>query len=190
MSDDRPPIELLRDLSAGQPRAADALIPLIYVELRALAARHLEQERPAHTLQPTALINEVYLRMVDADGIEWRGRAQFLALAAAQIRKILVDYARRRRADKRGGHRCQISLDEQALSPQSVDVDLIGLHDALSRLAERSERQARVIELRFFAGLTIEEAAEVLGVSTSTVKDDWTVARAWIRRELTGEFAG
>lgn len=186
MSDSRPTTGKLRDLSAGRRRAADALIPLIYDELRDLAAQHLRAERQGHTLQPTALINEVYLRMVDADGVEWRGRAQFLALAAAQIRRILVDHARRRVAAKRGGGVYQITLNEKALLPRRIEVDLLGLHDALSRLAARSERQSRVVELRFFGGLTVEESAEVLGVSTSTIKDDWAVARAWIRRELLG----
>lgn len=184
MSATRPTSELLRDLSAGRPRAADELVPLIYDQLRELAARYLARERPGHTLQPTALVNEVYLRLARDDEIGWRGRAQFLALAARQIRKILIDHARQRDAAKRGGNLNRVTLHDAAAPTDASEVDMLALDDAMERLAARSERQARVVELRYFGGLTVEESAEVLGVSPATVKDDWAVARAWLRREL------
>lgn len=175
----------LRELADGDRVAADRLIPFIYDDLRELAARYLRRERSDHTLQPTALVNEVYLRLVKGDEINWKGRAQFFALAARQIRAILVDHARRKDAAKRGGRAERVTLDASVASLPVPDVDLIALHESLAELERRSARQAQVVELRFFGGLSVEEVAEVLGVSASTVKDDWVVARAWLRRRLS-----
>ena len=164
-------------------------MPLVYDELRALAARYMGRERAGHTLQPTALVNEVYLRLVDVDRIDWRGKAQFFALAARQIRKILVDHARKRNAAKRGGGVPKVTLDEAVAAAGEREIDPIVLDEALARLAERSPRQGQVVELRFFGGLSVEEVADVLGISVTTVKDDWAVARAWLHRAL-GEGGG
>ncbi|MCG8403794.1 MAG: ECF-type sigma factor [Phycisphaerales bacterium] len=174
----------LLELSDGDRVAAGRLIPLIYDDLRRLAARYLRRERSDHTLQPTALVNEAYLRLVNGNVVNWRGRAQFFALAACQIRMILVDHARKKKAAKRGGDAALLTLDDGIASTCGPDVDLLALDEALASLAERSKRQANVVELRFFGGLSVDEAAEVLGVSTSTVKDDWAVARAWLRHRL------
>jgi RNA polymerase sigma factor (TIGR02999 family) len=175
---------LLLDWSNGQPDARDRLVPLVYDELRSLAARSLSRERSDHTLQATALVNEVYLKLVDQRVVRWRDRAHFFAVAAAVMRRILVDHARRVRAAKRGSGMATLPLDEDAvLAPESA-VDLVALHDALDRLAAIDARQSQIVELRFFGGLTIDEAAEVLRVSPATVKSDWTLARAWLYREL------
>jgi RNA polymerase sigma factor (TIGR02999 family) len=179
----------LRDLADGDSVAAEKLIPLIYDDLRRLAARYLRRERSDHTLQPTALVNEAYLRLVNRDDLSWHGRAQFFALAARQIRIILVDHARKKKAAKRGGDAARLSLDASLTPVTGPDVDLIALDEALAALADRSERQAKVIELRFFGGLSVEEAAGALNVSATTVKDDWAVARAWLRRRLGEEGA-
>ena len=175
---------LALDLGRGDQVAGGQLVPLIYDELRDLAARYMGRERAGHTLQPTALVNEVYLRLVDVDQIDWRGKAQFFALAARQIRKILVDHARRRDAAKRGGGLHRVTLDEAVAAADEREVDAVALDEALLRLAERSPRQSQVVELRFFGGLSVEEASDVIGVSVTTVKGDWAVARAWLRREL------
>ncbi len=180
---------LALDLGKGDHVAGEQLVPLVYDELRELAARYMGRERSGHTLQPTALVNEVYLRLVDADKIDWRGKVQFFALAARQIRKILVDHARKRGAAKRGGGIHKVTLDEAVAAAAEREVDPIALDEALARLAERSLRQSQVVELRFFGGLSVEEAADVLGVSVTTIKDDWAVARAWLRRAL-GEGGG
>lgn len=177
--------QLTLRLSRGDRVAADELVPIVYDELRRLAARYLRRERSDHTLQPTALVNEIYLRLVKADEIDWQGRAQFFALAARQIRKILVEHARRKKAAKRGGDAARITLDESGGPSAQRDVELIALDDALARLANASPRQSQVVELRFFGGMRVEEVADVLGISATTVKDDWAVARAWLRRELS-----
>ena len=177
----------LRDLQEGDAVAADRLIPLIYDDLRRLAARYLRRERSDHTLQPTALVNEAYLRLVNADDVSWRGRAQFFALAARQIRMILVDHARKRNAGKRGSDNVRLTLHADVAPLSDPSLDILALDEALAALAERSARQAKVVELRFFGGLSVNEAAELLGVSTSTIKDDWAVARAWLRRRLGGK---
>lgn len=175
----------LRELADGDLVAADRLIPLIYDDLRELAARYLRRERSDHTLQPTALVNEVFLRLVKCDEVSWQGRAQFFALAARQIRTILVDHSRRKGAAKRGGCAERVTLDAAITPVIEPDINLLALDEALGALAERSARQAQIVELRFFGGLSVEEAAEVLGVSTSTIKDDWAVARAWLRKRLS-----
>lgn len=175
---------LLNRLGRGERDAASALLPLIYDELRALAVGYMKHERTDHTLQPTALVHEAYLRLVDAEHIEWRGRSKFLALAAQQIRRVLVDHARGHKAVKRGGGVGKIAYDERLHAASGDDVDLIGLDDALNELAMRSERQARVVELRFFAGMTVEQAAELLEVSPRTVKGDWRAARAWLAGQM------
>lgn len=186
MSSIRDATQVVCDLAHGDARAADRLIPMIYDELRNLAARCLAGERPDHTLQPTALVNEVYLSLVDSSRVEWRGRAQFLSLAASQIRRILVDHARRSGAAKRGGGLARKITLSGAPAPDAQDpVDLLTLEEALSSLAARSPRQARIVELRYFGGLSVDETAAVLDIGPSTVKDDWSVARAFLHREMS-----
>ncbi|WP_109486307.1 sigma-70 family RNA polymerase sigma factor [Occallatibacter savannae] len=176
--------ELLVRWRSGDRQALDSLLPLVYDELRRIASRYLQNERPGHTLQSTALVNEAYVRMVAQELPEWQNRAHFFAVAAQLMRQILVDHARTRRASKRGGDVPRVSLDEalgQALAP---DVDMVALDDALKELAQMDPQQCRVVELKFFAGLSNDDAAEVLKVSPSTVKRDWASARAWLFREL------
>ncbi len=177
--------KLLQGWRAGDPRALDALLPLVYDELRRLAHYHLRNERPNHTLQSTALVHEAYFRLVGQDFPEWKSRAHFFAIAAQLMRQILVDYARRQRASKRGGGICMLPLDDAVALPQSKDVDVLALDDALNALAELDPRQTRVVELRFFAGLSLEEISEVTGIATATVQRDWTAARAWLYREIS-----
>ena len=177
--------KLLQGWRAGDPRALDALLPLVYDELRRLAHYHLRNERPNHTLQSTALVHEAYFRLVGQDFPEWKSRAHFFAIAAQLMRQILVDYARRQRASKRGGGICMLPLDNAVALPQSKDVDVLALDDALNALAELDPRQTRVVELRFFAGLSLEEISEVMGIATATVQRDWTAARAWLYREIS-----
>jgi RNA polymerase sigma factor (TIGR02999 family) len=172
--------ELLIDWNRGDKGALDRLMPLVYEELRQLARRQLSLEGPGHTLQSTALVHEAYLRLVDQDRVQWQNRAQFFAVAAQLIRRILVDHARRRHADKRGGDAGRLSLDESIATPQHKDVDLVALDDALTDLSRLDAQQAQVIELRFFAGLTIAESAEALGISPATVHRDWITAKAWL----------
>jgi RNA polymerase sigma factor (TIGR02999 family) len=175
---------LLVDLSGGRSSAADELLPLVYAELRGMAARLLHHERPDHTLQPTALVHEAYLRLVDQRVGTWENRAHFLGIAAQAMRRILVDHARRRGTAKRRGTR--VTLDSAIGPPTGPSIDLLEVDAAVARLARLDERQAKVVELRFFGGLTVEETASVLGVGSATVKRDWTVARAWLHRELSG----
>src|SRR5262245_15539081 len=178
--------QLLTAHAGGDGRAADELLPLVYDELRSLAGRYLAAERPGATLQPTALVHEAYLRLIDYDRIDWQGKTHFLAMAATQMRRILVERARGQAAQKRGGRGHRITLTE-ALTPTSdPSVELLALDEALSRLGARSPRQAQVAELRLFAGLFAREAAFCLGVSERTVKEDWRVARAWLMKELGG----
>lgn len=161
-------------------------MPLVYDELRRLAASYVRRERAGQTLQATALVHEAYLRLAGARERPWTGRTHFLAIAAISMRQILVDRARRRAAGKRGGARERITLDESLLSdtPDGAGVDLVALDDALQRLAALDPQQARIVELRYFGGLTVEETAEVVGVSAATVKRQWTVARAYLKRAL------
>ena len=184
----RPPSQittLLQSWREGNREALDALLPLVYDELRRLARRHLRNERQEHTLQSTALVNEAYLRMVGQDFPEWEGRAHFFAIAAQLMRQILVDYARRHRASKRGSGICMLTVDDVAAQPQRKNMDVIALDDALNTLAELDPRQSRIVELRFFAGLSLEETSEVMGIGTATIQRDWTAARAWLHREIS-----
>lgn len=179
----KPITQQLHRLRAGDPAAADSLLPLVYEELRALAGSFFKNERTDHTLQPTALVHEAYLKLVGESETEWQNRAHFLAVAAQAIRRILIDHARRYRAAKRTPPTC-ISIDLSSDHPQETEADLEALEGAMKRLAQLNERQCRVVEMRFFAGMTVEEVAEVLGVSPGTVKGDWRLARAWLQREL------
>ncbi|MHC4990985.1 MAG: ECF-type sigma factor [Planctomycetota bacterium] len=179
---------LLREAGAGSEQAAAELLPLVYKELRALAQSHLNHERNDHTLQATALVHEAYLRLIDGKGVQPRDRDHFFALAAQAIRRILVDHARARRRHKRGGNRTRIVLDDVLQTLQArPGFDLLLLDDALERLAEIDPQYARIVEMRFFGGSTMEEIATLLGVSLRTVERDWRVARAWLYRELSEE---
>ena len=176
--------ELLIDWNKGDKCALDRLVPLVYEELRRIARHHLSREEPSHTLQSTALVHEAYLRLVDQNRMQWQNRAHFFAVAGQLIRRILVDHARRRHASKRGGAVPSLVLDESVAAPSGNGVDLVALDDALNDLSALDVQQARVVELRFFAGLTIAESAEALGVSPTTVQREWTIARAWLYRYL------
>ena len=176
---------MLRAWRAGEPGALDALLPVVYAELHRLAERALRREVPGHTLEPTDLVNEAYLRLVDQSAVSWQNRSQFFGVAARCMRRILVDYARARGAAKRGGPGLRAALgDADAVSEEPAAL-VTAVHEALERFAVVDPEQARLVELRYFGGLTIEETAEVLGVSPATVKREWTVARAWLRRELS-----
>lgn len=175
---------LLAEWGRGDQDARDALIPLIYKELRRIARRHLWRERPDHTLQSAALVNEAYLRLVRQEPQEWQNRAHFFGVAAQMMRHILVDHARNRLAAKRGAGAPRLTLDPEIGVPQKPEVDLVVLDDALNRLTSLDAQQGRVIELRFFGGLSIDEAAVVLGISPATVKREWATARAWLQHEL------
>ena len=168
----------------GDERALEQLVPLVHRELRRLAQRAMAGERANHTLQPTALVNEVYLRLVDMKNVRWNDRAHFFALSARLMRRILVDIARSRRYKKRGGGAATIGLDEGLVAAPQREEDLVALDDALGRLAAFDPRRSQVVELRFFGGLGVEEIAEVLKVSRHTVMRDWTLARTWLFREL------
>jgi RNA polymerase sigma-70 factor (ECF subfamily) len=175
---------LLKRASDGDDSAINRLVPLVYDELRALAESYLMRERANHTLQATALVHEAYLRLVDQRDIRWKNRAHFFAVAAQAIRRILVDHARGHRRAKRGGDRQRVRLDEDVASLEERDLDLLALDEALERLARLHERQARIVELHFFGGLSFKDVAAFLGVSARTVDGDWSMARAWLRREL------
>ncbi|MES1260246.1 MAG: sigma-70 family RNA polymerase sigma factor [Acidobacteriota bacterium] len=175
---------LLVDWSNGDQRALEELMPLVYGELRRLAGSHLRRERSDHTLQSTALVHEAFLRLVNQRNVHWRSRAHFYGIAAQMIRRILVDHARARQAGKRGSGAIKLELDEaMAVSPQ-CELDLVGLDEALERLTALDARQGRIVELRFFAGLSVEETAEVMQVSPATIKREWSSARAWLYREI------
>jgi RNA polymerase sigma factor (TIGR02999 family) len=176
--------EILAASTGSDQRAASRLAPLVYGELRAIASRYMRRERPDHTLQTTALVHEAYLRLIDVDRIDWQSRTHFLAVAARQMRRVLINHARDRRAGKRGGGQTLVTFDDAMVGAQSDPVELLTLCESMERLAEGSPRQARVAEMRLFAGLKVAEIARVLGVSERTVKQDWTVARAWLRRAL------
>jgi RNA polymerase sigma factor (TIGR02999 family) len=160
------------------------LMPLVYDELRRLAQIYLSRERSDHTLQPTALVHEAYLRLVDQSRVEWQNRAHFLGIAAQMMRRILIDHARMHTSEKRGGHKSRLSLDEASIMPEERAADLVALDDALKALAATDARKSRVVELRFFGGLSVKETAAVLGVHTATVERDWVVAKAWLYREI------
>ena len=167
-------------MTDGDDGALGELLPLVYAELRRLAAGYLRRERPGHTLQPTALVNEAYLRLVDQSHVHWQNRAHFLGVAAQMMRRILVDHARGQRAEKRGGEIQKLSLDENIDVSGERAADLVALDEALERLAELDPQKSRIVELRFFGGLSVEETAEVLGVSAPTVKRQWRMAKAWL----------
>jgi RNA polymerase sigma-70 factor, ECF subfamily len=177
--------QLLVDWSAGNQAALEKLMPLVQSELRRLARNYMRRERPGHTLQPTALVNEAYLKLIDQKSARWQNRAQFYGVAAQLMRRILVDHARQHQAEKRGGSDQQrLSITSAGQLGKEPDMDLLALHEALEELAEIDPQQGRIVELRFFAGLSIEETAEVLGVGHATVERDWKMARAWLRRQL------
>lgn len=178
--------QLLLDWSNGHQEARDELIPLVYDELRRVASHYLRRERPDHTLQPPALVHEAYLRLVDQTAVRWQSRAHFFGIAANLMRQILVNHALSHNTAKRGGGARKVSLDEAASLVQEHDVDLVALDEALARLATFDRRQSRIVELRFFGGLTVEETAEVLEISPATVKREWTMAKAWLHCEITG----
>jgi RNA polymerase sigma factor (TIGR02999 family) len=176
---------LLERARGGQEPAIEQLVPLVYGELRRIAARHLRRERPGGTLQATALVHEAYLRLLKDEDLSFQNRAHFFGIAARSMRQILVEHARARGAGKRGGERQRVTLDEGAAAVPGPDVDLLALNEALDRLAAVNPQHARIVELRFFGGLTNEEAAAALDVSPATVKRAWAVARAWLFRELS-----
>lgn len=177
--------QLLVEWGNGDEEALNRLMPVVHDELRRLARMYLRRERINHTLQPTALINEAYLKLVDQHGMHWQNRAQFFGISAQLMRRILVDYARQARADKRGGGAIAVSLTQANSFTQQPEIDLLEIHEALERLAAFDPQQSRVVELRFFAGLTVEESAEVIGISRATVAREWTMAKAWLHRELS-----
>ncbi len=177
--------QLLLDWSDGDQAAFDALMPLVYDELRQMAHRYMSRERPGHTLQTTALVSEAYLRLVDQKRVHWQNRAHFFAVAAQAMRRILIDYARKQSYAKRGGGAPKISLEEAAVMSQERAADLVALDQALITLASLDPQQSRVVELRFFGGLTIEETAEVLRLSVDMVKREWATAKAWLSREMS-----
>ena len=183
-SSSAPPLtHLLVAWGRGDRNALEVLTPLVYKELRRLAQWHMNRERHGHTLQATALVNEAYLRLVDINQIQWQDRAHFFAVAARQMRRVLIDEARKHGNQKRGGDVQKVSIAEALLVPERAE-DLIALDEALAALAEIDERRGRVVEMKFFGGLSVEEIAEVLGVSSDTVKRDWKLAKAWLSREL------
>ncbi|PYS89972.1 MAG: RNA polymerase subunit sigma-70 [Acidobacteria bacterium] len=178
--------QLLLEWSDGDKAALDELLPLVYDELHRLANAYLRRERANHTLQPTALVNEAYMRLVEQQHVRWQNRAQFFGIAANLMRQILVDHARQRMAAKRGGpdqHRLSLTQAERVIN--RAEVDVLALNEALNKLTEFDAQQGRIVELKFFAGLTIEEIVEVLGISHATIEREWKLARAWLRRELS-----
>jgi RNA polymerase sigma factor (TIGR02999 family) len=179
--------ELLGGYARGDKEALDKLMPIVYNELRQQAARYLRREHAGHTLQTTALIHEAYMRLVDQRNVQWQNRAHFFGIAAQMMRRILVDHARTKKRAKRGGSDVKVSLADATIPVQEQDLDVVALDEALTRLAEIDEQQSRVVELRFFSGLTVEETAEVMGISPATVKRDWSMAKAWLHRELSRE---
>jgi RNA polymerase sigma-70 factor, ECF subfamily len=176
---------LLRAWGRGDVQARDDLFHLVHQDLRARAAGYLRRERRDHTLQPTALIHEAYLRLVDQDRIDWQSRAHFLAIAATMMRRVLVDHARRRSAVKRPAHTLRVELDDQVGTVEPIACEVLALHAALDELEHIDERQARIVELRYFAGMSEDEIADAIGVSRSSVTRDWQMARAWLFRRLT-----
>jgi RNA polymerase sigma factor (TIGR02999 family) len=178
--------DLLQAWAAGDQAALDELLPLVYDELRRQARRYMRAQTPGHTLQTTALVHEAYLRLAGQSAVDWKGRAHFFGVAAKAMRSILVDHARARTAAKRGGAARAITLDDAGrIAGPQASVDVLALDEALGRLGELDARKSQLVELRYFGGLGIDEAAAVLGVSATTVKREWTTARAWLRRELS-----
>lgn len=177
--------QLLVAWGHGDQNALDQLMPLVYSELHRLAHRYIRKERPGHTLQTSALLNEAFMRLVDQKDVTWKSRAHFFAIAAQMMRRILVDYARSRRYAKRGGDAQQVTFDEELAVSRQRSADILGLHDALNELATIDERKSKIVELKFFGGLTTEETAEVLGVSPGTVMRDWSLSKAWLRLAMS-----
>jgi RNA polymerase sigma factor (TIGR02999 family) len=177
--------QLLLDWSDGDKSALDALMPLVYEELRRLARHYMRGERQGHTLQTTALVNEAYTRLVDYKQMRWQDRAHFFAVAAQAMRRVLVDHARNHRRDKRGAGAVKVSLDEVAMMADEQAAEMVALDAALTSLAEFDPRKSQIVELRYFGGLSIEETAEVLGISPVTVKRDWSTAKVWLHREIS-----
>ncbi|MGI8640224.1 MAG: sigma-70 family RNA polymerase sigma factor [Pyrinomonadaceae bacterium] len=186
MADSHDVTKLLRKVSDGDETAPEKLLPLVYDELRKLAHGYMENERTDHTLQATALVHEAYIRLVDWENVSWENRAHFFAVAAQVMRKILVDYARRKKAQKRGGGQ-KLALDNAVSFASEREVDLIALDDALESLEKLDAQQAKIVELRFFGGLTIEETAHAIHVSPATVKNEWTTAKAWLYQRIKNE---
>jgi RNA polymerase sigma-70 factor, ECF subfamily len=178
---------LLKDWSSGDSAALDELMAIVYSELRAVAARYLRRERQDHTLQPTALVNEAYLRLIDQQRVDWQNRAHFMGVAAQMMRRILVDHAKRHNRTKRGGGARKITLDEAAAFGQERAADLLELDEALTALAAFDERKSRVVEMKYFGGLSVEETAAVLQVSVITVARDWKLAKAWLYTHINNE---
>ncbi len=181
---------LLQSWSQGDQAAIDKLVPLVYDELHRLAKRYMSDERPGHTLQTTALVNEAYLRLVDSSHASWEGRTQFFAVCAQMMRRILVDWARSRRALKRGGDVSTLDLDEALAAAKQPGTDLAAIDDALNALGAVDPRKSQVVEMRFFGGLSVKETAEVLKISEETVHRDWKLAKSWLRRELKAGHPG
>jgi len=179
--------QLLVDWSNGNQAALDQLMPLVYTELRQLAHRYMRRERLGHTMQTTALIHEAYLRLVDQTKVRWENQAHFFGIAARLMRQVLIEHARSHARAKRGGGAVTLSLDEAALVSQARAAELLALNDALERLAAVDPRKSRVVELRFFGGLSVEEAARVLNIAPNTVLRDWRLAKAWLHREISHE---
>jgi RNA polymerase sigma factor (TIGR02999 family) len=180
-----PVTELLARWSGGDASAREALVPIVYDELRKIARRCLAGQRRSHTLQPTALVHEAYLRLARRDSMEWQGRIHFFAMAAQMMRQILVDHARKQAASKRGGNAVTVELDESSATAKKPDLDLIVLDDAMKRLASLDSRQCQIVELRFFGGLSIEETAQFLNISPATTKREWATARLWLHHAMT-----
>jgi len=181
--------QILHEWSGGDRNAPERLMPLVYDEMRRLARAFLARERGAHTFQPTALVNEAYLRLVDQTRVNWQNRAHFYGIASSMMRRVLVDHARAHAADKRGGAAIHLSLDDVQVPIEQRAADFVALDEALERLSQFDERKCRVVEMRFFGGLSDEEIAEVLGVTTRTVLRDWKTARLWLYRELSTDQA-
>jgi len=181
--------QLLIDWSKGDRAALDQLMPLVNAELRRLAAHYMRRERPGHTLQTSALVNEAYLRLIDQKSVNWQSRAHFFGIAAQLIRQILIDHARKRHSAKRGGAQ-QVSLDETAVVSRERSIELLALGEALDRLAAFDPRKARIVELRFFGGLNLDETAEVMGISSPTVQREWRSAKAWLHHSLSAPQHG
>jgi len=175
---------LLAELTKGNEEAAARLIPVVYAELRRLAGSYMRRERSDHTLQATALVHEAYLKLIEQRAVNWQSRAHFFGIAAQIMRRILVDHARGHLRDKRGGGQIEVPLDKAIVFAPPQSAELVKLDQALDRLAQFDSRQAKIVELRFFGGLTVEEAAEVMGISPKTIKRDWSVAKAWLHGEL------
>ena len=177
---------MLREWNGGNPEVIDKLLPLIYDELHKQATRYLRRERKNHTLQPTALINETYLKLIDQREVSWQNRAHFFSIAAQAMRRILVDHARMKHREKRGGDTVELPLEEAlTVAVEEKDINLIALDEALTRLEKKDKQQSRLVELRYFSGLTLEEIADILNISRTTAARDWAMARAWLHRELT-----